>query len=198
MKKKGKKVLAILMAALMVVGIMPMDWAAVKVDAADENKHVFNAETVLSAMEGFAGDAGKKKEITDGTALTDYFKTVGKTMRGNSSTYSVEVKEDAASAIQFTVTGKADVTFTATSTGSSNTSMVGLIDASDNVIPESNGTTKVTGTATPVTMTYTGLTAGTYRIVSTVTDDSTLSRGVRILTAKVTETTGGERPARKA
>ena len=33
MKKKGKKVLAILMAALMVVGIMPMDWAATVVSA---------------------------------------------------------------------------------------------------------------------------------------------------------------------
>lgn len=32
-KKKGKKILAILMAALMVVGIMPMDWAMMQADA---------------------------------------------------------------------------------------------------------------------------------------------------------------------
>ena len=47
-------------------------------------------------------------------------------------------------------------------------------------------------------LTYEGLTAGTYRVVSNGTDenDEEQKRGARLFSIFVTETTGGARPAR--
>lgn len=159
-------------------------------------EHTFDAEKVLSADENYAGDTNKKKAIPDGYKLGDFFVVSGDgTIRGNSGTYSVEVAKAAASGIKFTITGTADVSFVAISTGGSNTSAVALVDANGNVVTEKNGLTTVTGTSAPATFEYTGLEAGTYQIVSP--KDDNYNRGARILSAKVIETTGGARPERK-
>ena len=169
----------------------------VEVPGSVTTEYAFSAETILSADENYAGDSKKKAAIADGYKLGDFFTVVGEgTIRSNSSTYSIELAKDAGSGIQFTITGTGNLTFDASSTGSSNSSAVGLIDAKGNVITEDNGITTVQGSS-KVTLSYTGLEAGTYKIVSTVTDDDALNRGVRVYSAKVTETTGGERPARK-
>ena len=97
-------------------------------------------------------------------------------------------------AIEFTVTGTATVVVKMSSTGGSNSSMVGLINAADNsVIANKEDISSVTGTSA-IALTYEGLTAGTYRVVSP--ENADMNRGARVFSISVTETTGGERPAR--
>ena len=51
--KKGRKIMSLVMAFLMVVGIMPMDWTAKAVYAADTVNYVFDAsaETAITSAE---------------------------------------------------------------------------------------------------------------------------------------------------
>ena len=75
--KKSKRVMAVVMAVLLTVGIMPMDWAVTK--AAASTVHSFDATAQASV-----GD--DKAVIAEGTTFNDgYFKIVGKvTQRTNS------------------------------------------------------------------------------------------------------------------
>ena len=84
-KGKGKKILAILMAALMVVGIMPMDWA-VKSVSADEiasssNVITWDAGTILAATTADNGlsinDAWSNNVAADDLTFADGFAVAG-------------------------------------------------------------------------------------------------------------------------
>ena len=169
------------MAALMVVGLIPTGFAAKAVSAAN-NVYTFDAsaETAITTAE-------KKKAIASGKYGTEgYFTLSGTVTRGNSDTFSAELAKGAddkeEGALTFTVTGTADVVVTATSTGSSNTSDLALVDASGNKI---DGIKAVTGTKPVTEIKYTNLAAGTYSIIAP--KDGENNRGVRVLSAVVTE-----------
>ena len=201
--KKSKRVMAVVMAVLLAVGIMPMDWAATKVAAAGTS-YTFDAATE-AAITG----AEKKAAIAAGKYGTDgYFTLAGTVTRGNSSTFSAELAkeskneagevEKAAGELTFTVTGAADVVISATSTGGSNTSDLSLFDAAGNKVTAdgaASGNNAVVGTSPETEIKYTNLAAGTYTIKTP--NDSEYNRGVRILKVVVSQTSGGERPARK-
>ena len=182
MKRQTKRrIMALVMAALMVVGLIPTGFAAKAVSAAN-NVYTFDAsaETAITTAE-------KKKAIASGKYGTEgYFTLSGTVTRGNSDTFSAELAKGAddkeEGALTFTVTGTADVVVTATSTGSSNTSDLALVDASGNKI---DGIKAVTGTKPVTEIKYTNLTAGTYSIIAP--KDGENNRGVRVLSAVVTE-----------
>ncbi len=140
--------------------------------------------------------AADKEAVAEGTPFAEgYFKSVGTvTKRTNSdgSVKAVELGKALTGAIQFTVTGEADVEVSMSSTGGSNASAVALIDEAGNVVANKEGITEVTGTS-ETTMTYTALPAGTYRVVS---PDSSYNRGARLFSIVVAETSSGSRPAR--
>ena len=169
---------------------------------------VFSAkaeETIPVQINEYALDAtaltasGDKAKVEDGTLLgsNNYFKSVGKvTLRTNKdgSVKAIELDKALTGAIEFTVTGTATVVVKMSSTGGSNSSMVGLINTADNsVIANKEDISSVTGTSATA-LTYEGLTAGTYRVVSP--ENADMNRGARVFSISVTETTGGERPAR--
>ena len=182
MKRQTKRrIMALVMAALMVVGLIPTGFAAKAVSAAN-NVYTFDAsaETAITTAE-------KKADIAAGKYGTGgYFTLSGKVTRGNSSTFSAELAKGAddkeEGALTFTVTGTADVVVTATSTGSTNTSDLALVDASGNKI---DGIKAVTGTKPETEIKYTNLAAGTYSIIAP--KDGENNRGVRVLSAVVTE-----------
>ena len=182
MKRQTKRrIMALVMAALMVVGLIPTGFAAKAVSAAN-NVYTFDAsaETAITTAE-------KKADIAAGKYGTEgYFTLSGKVTRGNSSTFSAELAKGAddkeEGALTFTVTGTADVVVTATSTGSTNTSDLALVDASGNKI---DGIKAVTGTKPETEIKYTNLVAGTYSIIAP--KDGENNRGVRILKTVVTE-----------
>ena len=182
MKRQTKRrIRALVMAALMVVGLIPTGFAAKAVSAAN-NVYTFDAsaETAITSAE-------KKADIAAGKYGTEgYFTLSGKVTRGNSSTFSAELAKGAddkeEGALTFTVTGTADVVVTATSTGSTNTSDLALVDASGNKI---DGIKAVTGTKPETEIKYTNLAAGTYSIIAP--KDGENNRGVRVLSAVVTE-----------
>ena len=182
MKRQTKRrIMALVMAALMVVGLIPTGFAAKAVSAAN-NVYTFDAsaETAITTAE-------KKKAIASGKYGTEgYFTLSGTVTRGNSDTFSAELAKGAddkeEGALTFTVTGTADVVVTATSTGSSNTSDLALVDASGNKI---DGIKAVTGTKPVTEIKYTNLAAGTYSIIAP--KDGENNRGVRVLSAVVTE-----------
>ena len=134
--KKSKRVMAVVMAVLLTVGIMPMDWAVTK--AAASTVHSFDATAQASV-----GD--DKAVIAEGTTFNDgYFKIVGKvTQRTNSdgSIKAYELASKAAGAVQFTTESTSSVVVGLSSTGGSNESAVALINTADNsVVAEDAGT----------------------------------------------------------
>mgnify|MGYP000535542745 CR=1 FL=1 len=189
--KKSKRVMAVVMAVLLTVGIMPMDWAVTK--AAASTVHSFDATAQASV-----GD--DKAVIAEGTTFNDgYFKIVGKvTQRTNSdgSIKAYELASKAAGAVQFTTESTSSVVVGLSSTGGSNESAVALINTADNsVVAEDAGTAVVAGTK-KTELKYTALPAGTYQVVSP--EDAERNRGARVLSFTAEQTASGERPARKA
>ena len=185
--KKARRVLALFMALAMIV----MDFSSIPVSA-DEGSgtsttYTFDATTLTAAED--------KEAIADGTVLATNFTSVGTvTKRLKDSTdasqgvKSVEVAKNGTGAIAFVVTGTADVTVSVSSTGGSNTSTVALINASDETMTNKEGVTEVTST-TPSTLTYEGLVAGTYRLVSPEAD---YGRGTRVYSMSVVDTVAAD------
>ena len=174
--KKSKRVMAV----LLTVGIMPMDWAVTK--AAASTVHSFDATAQASV-----GD--DKAVIAEGTTFNDgYFKIVGKvTQRTNSdgSIKAYELASKAAGAVQFTTESTSSVVVGLSSTGGSNESAVALINTADNsVVAEDAGTAVVAGTK-KTELKYTALPAGTYQVVSP--EDAERNRGARFLDITVEE-----------
>lgn len=179
--KKSKRVMAVVMAVLLAVGIMPMDWAATKVAAAGTS-HTFDATAQASV-----GD--DKAVIAEGTTFSDgYFKIIGKvTQRTNSdgSVKAYELASKASGAVQFTTAQKSTVVLNLSSTGGSNESAVALINTADNsMVAEDAGTTIVAGTS-KTQLKYTDLPAGTYQVVSP--EDAERNRGCRFMDIAVEE-----------
>ena len=134
-----------------------------------------------------------KSSVAAGTAYAKgYFTVTGTVLRKitDGKMVAYEVGKGASGGLQFTVNGTAEVTLAMGSTGSSNTSAVGIVDLNNNLIPNKEGITTVTGTA-EVIMTYT-LTSGIYKITSPV--DSENARNARLYSVVVVETPneGGE------
>ena len=156
--------------------------------------YVFEAaiDAIISKLE-------KKAAIPEGKYGTDnYFTLSGTATRGNSNTYSAELGKAENGTLSFTVQGTASVTISITSTGSSNTSDFALLKSDGTkVIPdgETTGIITVYGTNPVKEVKYSKLEAGTYQMCSPK-DGNNTGRGVRILSAKVSDTTGGSRPAR--
>ena len=185
--KLVRRVIASVMTALLVVGLIPMTFTGggVKVSAAD-GKYVFDATTLTASAD--------KEEIGDGTTAGDdnYFKIVGKVIKRTNSDGSVkaaEIEKFSKSAVEFTVTGTATAVVKMSSTGGSNTSWVALVNTADgSVVANKEAVSKVTGTSA-TTLTYEGLKAGTYRVVSNGTDenDEEQKRGARLFSIEVDE-----------
>ena len=178
--KKSKRVMAVVMAVLLTVGIMPMDWAVTK--AAASTVHSFDATAQASV-----GD--DKAVIAEGTTFNDgYFKIVGKvTQRTNSdgSIKAYELASKATGAVQFTTESASSVVVGLSSTGGSNESAVALINTADNsVVAEDTGTTVVAGTK-KTELKYTALPAGTYQVVSP--EDADRNRACRFFDITVEE-----------
>lgn len=136
------------------------------------------------------GTSDDRAVIPEGTTYANgYMKTAGKVVQrwhdGRGEVFCVEVDKDQKGAIEFTVASTADAVVSFSSTGGSNTSAVGLIDANTGaVVPNAEGISTVTGTV-PTDLTY-HLNAGTYRVVSTITDDDNMNRGARVHGVTVT------------
>ena len=190
--KKGRKIMSLVMAFLMVVGIMPMDWTARAVYAADTVNYVFDASTETAIT-----SAEKKAAIAAGKyGTSNYYTLSGNVIRANSNTFSAELglKSDSADfgTLSFTVTGTADVKVVSQSTGGTNVSEMCLYNSKGDKMGA--GTVIVTGTASNTETTYKGLTADTYTLqVPTDYDETAHKRGVRILSVTTAQTASGER-----
>ena len=157
-------------------------------------EYAFDASTdkVITALE-------KKAVVPAGKYGTDgYFVFSGTIIRGNSGTYSAEIGKAETGDVSFTVSGKADATFTITSTSASNTSDFVLMSSDGTkIIPagETAAIITVTGTDPAKEVKYNDLEAGTYHVCAPK-DGANPNRGFRLLSASVSDTTGGSRPAR--
>ncbi len=147
-------------------------------------QHTFNS--LIHVTPGADKDA-----IASGTTYADdYFTVVGTVTQrydaGKGGVYAIEIGKNLTGAMEFTVTGTADVTIVVSSTSGSNTSAVAIINkATGEVISNNEGLTTVSGTSA-TTLTYTGLAAGVYQIVSPENEE--LNRGFRLMTIDVFET----------
>ena len=99
---------------------------------------------------------------------------------------ALEISKWGSAAIQFKVTGTADVIIEFASTGGSNESIVGLRQGSTTMLEPSSGNTTVKGTS-PATVIYNGLAAGTYSVICPYADAS-YNRNLRIHSITVNET----------
>ncbi len=195
--RKGKRITAWLLAAVMALsaaGVMP----APLVQAQTVSSGDAVPMTVSGNGEGQSGGtyefnaaeltaAADKETIAAGTAFASgYITTFGELTKRTSGekVKSVEVGKSAGSGFSFTVSGKAEVSFTASSTGGSNTSRVGILNGTGELVADKSGKTytDITGTSAQE-VAYT-LSAGTYRIVS---PESEYNRGARIYTISITD-----------
>ncbi len=154
-------------------------------DEADEvDTYVFDATTLVAAAD--------KEAIADKTAFADSYYVARGTIikRTNSETgkvTSAEIGKAETGYFEFTVNGKADVTVVASSTGSKNNSRVALIRVTngekETIANEEN--IEIVEKTAKTTLTYKGLTEGTYRVVSPL--DATYDRGARIYTIKTVQ-----------
>ena len=128
--------------------------------------------------------AGEDNEIIpNGTRFDDgFFKVTGdvKQRVKEGAVYALEVGKNASGAIEFTLTVKSTVSVVFSSTGSSNTSLVGILDANGNLVANNEGITEVTGANNgKTTLTYT-LEPGTYSVVSPKETTTEYKRGARV------------------
>ena len=178
---RGKKIVAVIMALLMVVGIMPMDWVPESAKAADVKTYTFDA-TVLPA-------AAADKEALTGKVADDYVSVFGKvTKRTNTdmSIKAVELEKAEAGGFEFTVTGTASVKVAISSTGGSNSSVFSLKKDGVAVVPKggTDGVVVVAGTSATA-VEYENLEAGTYQMVSP--ESAEYNRNTRLMSIEITE-----------
>ena len=190
LKKPWKQALAYVMATLMIFGVIPANpysetggilqvKAVSDGDAGDGTTYTLDPSTAIASVDKKGAIAAK----TYGT--DDYFTLSGTATRGNSDTYSFELKSEEGGAISFTVSNKAKVVVSATSTGGSNESRLMLKKDGTGVIPDGAEKAEVTVTGTSVTtVSYSDLEEGTYSVVSPTGFNA---RGVRITDIVVTE-----------
>ncbi|MCR4676646.1 MAG: hypothetical protein K5634_05395, partial [Sphaerochaetaceae bacterium] len=149
-----------------------------------EETHTFTVDVLTAAAD--------KEAVAEGSSVDmeghGYFKVSGsvlKRWKEDKGVTSVEVGKALSGSIDFTVTGTADVVLTVSSNGGSNSSAVGIIDQNGNLIENAEKITVVEGTSKTV-LTYNGLQAGTYKVVSPA--HSEFKRGARVYTVVANET----------
>jgi len=139
----------------------------------------------------------KDKETISGKVADDYvtvFGTVQKRVKKDTVTViATELAKSAASGYEFTVTGTATAKIMISSTGGSNESQFTLIDAKGDAVASKDGKSVISVTGTTGTEVNYELEAGTYKMVSA---KEFTSRGVRVISFDITETTSGTRPPR--
>ena len=142
----------------------------------DDGNHSFDATVDVVA-------GADKEIIPNGTRFDDgFFKVTGDVTQRvkEGAVYAVEVGKNASGAIEFTLTVKSTVSVVFSSTGNSNTSLVGIIDANGNLVANNEGITEVTGANDgKTTLTYT-LEPGTYSVVSPKETTTAYKRGARV------------------
>lgn len=104
--------------------------------------------------------------------------------RANASSFAIELGKAESSWIEFDITGTATVTVETSSTGETNSSVIGIYDSEDSLVENIEKITTVEGT-TITTITYT-LTTGTYRLLSQA-KTSFSNRGVRVYKVTVVQ-----------
>ncbi len=129
-----------------------------------------------------------KAAVLAGTTYSDgFFKVFGSvTQRYDAEkggVYAVELSKNAGGGFEFVIPegALADIVITVSSTGGSNTSAIAIVAADGTVLANVEGLSEVTGTAA-TTLTYEGVPAGTYKIVSPQSD---YGRGTRLMTIDV-------------
>ncbi len=159
---------------------------AVKISSEKEETYTFDAAMDVAA--GTDSTAVEEASYADG-----YLRVIGEVLRrtSGSSVISVQFAKQEKGGFQFTVTGTAKLSAQFSSTGSSNTSALGVRDGSGNLVSGDTGDTIYTTTGASggkKTVTYT-LNAGTYTILCPATGDTTIDgRGARIYKVQITET----------
>ena len=190
-KMTRRRITALFMAVLMVVGILPLSMLT----------GIFSSK-VVAATKTYSFDATKlttekDKETISGKVAEDYvtvFGTVQKRVKKNTLTViATELAKSAQSGYEFTVTGTATAKIVISSTGGSNESQFTLIDAKGEAVASKDGKSVISVTGTTGTEVNYELEAGTYKMVSAKEFDS---RGVRVISFDITETTSGTRPPR--
>ncbi len=155
----------------------------------------FDATTLTAAADN--------EEIADGTVFDKFFKVFTghadnadqlvkkRISKSSGKVTSAEIGKWSAAGFMFTLTKPASVSINASSTGSSNSSAIALVDEAGIAMDNNEGLTEVTGTAA-ATLTYTKIPAGTYKIVSPqMPPEKNMNRGVRIITIEVAELAEG-------
>nr|MCR4676822.1 hypothetical protein [Sphaerochaetaceae bacterium] len=148
-----------------------------------EETHSFSISTLTATAD--------KEAIAEGSVIdteqSGYITTSGSVVKrwnAEKGVTSVEVGKALSGSIDFTVTGKAEVTLEVSSNGKENDSAVGIIDGSGNLVANKEGVETVHGTSR-ATLTY-SLESGNYKIVSPANDS--FKRGARVFTVTVVET----------
>lgn len=129
--------------------------------------------------------AGADKEALTGSVGTNnFFSVVGEVVKristNTGAVTSIELTKAAGGAIEFTVTGNANVSFDASSTGGSNTSAIALVGTDGTYYVN----TTVTGSSSGRTTFTATVPAGTYRIISPLDENN--NRGARVYSVTVT------------
>ena len=190
-KMTRRRITALFMAVLMVVGILPLSMLT----------GIFSSK-VAAATKTYSFDATaltteKDKETISGKVADDYvtvFGTVQKRVKKDTLTViATELAKSAAGGYEFTVTGTATAKIVISSTGGSNESQFTLIDAKGETVASKDGKSVISVTGTTGTEVNYELEAGTYKMVSA---KEFTSRGVRVISFDITETTSGTRPPR--
>ena len=148
----------------------------------EETEHTFTSDLV-------AVPNADKDVLPEGTKyVNDYFTIVGKvTIRWSESkgVYAVELDKKSNGGIEFTVAGNSTIVVSFASTGGSNLSLIGLVDANGTAITPANGVEEVTGTGF-ITVTY-NVGAGTYKVVNPSTERNTRVNSVAVAPAAEVE-----------
>ena len=131
---------------------------------------------------------GDQEPVEDGFVLANYFKVKGsatyRTKSADDFSYvkAIELKKSGLGYIEFTVTGKANVSFGISSTGGQNETTDIVLCKDTKVIAEDDNRTAVSGTS-ETKFSYSNLEAGTYKFTSNCD-----SRGVRVMSVKAVQT----------
>ena len=182
-KMTRRRITALFMAVLMVVGILPLSMLT----------GIFSSK-VAAATKTYSFDATaltteKDKETISGKVADDYvtvFGTVQKRVKKDTVTViATELAKSAASGYEFTVTGTATAKIMISSTGGSNESQFTLIDAKGETVASKDGKSVISVTGTTGTEVNYELEAGTYKMVSA---KEFTSRGVRVISFEIAET----------
>lgn len=155
-----------------------------KSDNDETLKNYFFDTATIAVLPGQADES----PISEGTTFVGgFFKTYGQVVQklSGNSTLCLVVGADESGGITFTLTTTSEVVINVSSTGGSNASSVGIIDANKAAVANDQNITVVEGRGA-VALSYT-LEAGTYSVVSLNDTDDTRDRGARIYTISVLE-----------